>query len=75
MNSKGNTSLLNLLSAREFQVLKLVAEGHTNQEIARIVGVKRSSVYTYRSRIMSKLESSTVAALVRFAIRHRLIKP
>jgi DNA-binding CsgD family transcriptional regulator len=32
-------------------------------------------VYTYRSRIMSKLESSTVAALVRFAIRHRLIKP
>jgi DNA-binding CsgD family transcriptional regulator len=75
MNNKTNTSLFNRLSTRECQVLKLVAEGHTSQEIARIVGVKPSSVYTYRSRIMSKLESKNVAALVRFAIRHRLIKP
>jgi DNA-binding CsgD family transcriptional regulator len=75
MNSKTNTSLLNRLSTRERQVLKLVAQGHTSREIARIVGVKQSSIYTYRSRIMSKLESRNVAVLVRFAIRHRMIKP
>ena len=75
MKTKTNGSASNLLSARESQVLKLVAEGHTSKEVARIVGVKLSSVYTYRSRIMSKLESRNDAELVRFAIRHRLIKP
>jgi DNA-binding CsgD family transcriptional regulator len=75
MNSKTNTRLLNRLSTRERQVLKLVAQGHTSREIAHIVGVKQTSVYTYRSRIMSKLESRNVAVLVRFAIRHRMIKP
>jgi DNA-binding CsgD family transcriptional regulator len=55
-------------------VLKLIAEGHTSKEIARIVGVRPSSVYTYRSRIMAKLETANVAVLVRLAIRHDLIK-
>jgi DNA-binding CsgD family transcriptional regulator len=75
MNNKTNSSLLERLSAREREVLMLVAEGHTSREIARIVGVKPSSIYTYRSRIMSKLESRNIAGLVRFAIRYRLIKP
>jgi DNA-binding CsgD family transcriptional regulator len=75
MNNKMTTRLLDRLSRRERQVLKLVAEGHTSKEIARIVGVKPSSVYTYRSRIMSKLETRNAIALVRLAIRHRLIKP
>ena len=75
MNKKTNANLLHRLSTRERQILKLVAEGHTSKEIAGIVGVKPSSVYTYRSRIMSKLESRNVAELVRLAIRHRLVKP
>jgi DNA-binding CsgD family transcriptional regulator len=75
MSKKTTTGRLKRLSARECQVLKLVAEGHTSQEIASIVGVKPSSVYTYRSRIMSKLGSRNTAVLVRFAIRSRLIKP
>jgi DNA-binding CsgD family transcriptional regulator len=75
MNKKTNTSPLDRLSAREHQVFKLVAEGYTSEEIAGIVGVKLSSVYTYRSRVMAKLESGSVAALVRLAIRHHVIKP
>ena len=75
MNKKTNTSPLDRLSARERQVFKLVAEGHTCEQIAGIIGVKLSSVYTYRNRIMVKLESVSVAALVRLAIRHRVIKP
>jgi DNA-binding CsgD family transcriptional regulator len=63
------------LSPRERQVLKLVVDGRTSKEIARIIGVKPSSIDTYRSRIMAKLEINDIPSLVRFAIRHGVIKP
>jgi len=63
------------LSPRERQVLKLVVEGRTSKEIARVIGVKPSSIDTYRSRIMAKLEIRDIASLVRFAIRQGLIRP
>ena len=66
---------LRTLSAREREVLVLVVEGRTSKEIARIVGVKPTTIDTYRSRIMAKLDISDVPSLVRFAIRHGLIKP
>jgi RNA polymerase sigma factor (sigma-70 family) len=66
---------LRTLSDREREVLILVVEGRTSKEIARIVGVKPASVDTYRSRIMTKLEVADLPSLVRFAIRHGLIKP
>ena len=62
------------LSPRERQVLKLVVEGRTSKEIARVIGVKPSSIDTYRSRIMAKLEINDIPSLVRFAIRHGVIK-
>ena len=65
---------LDSLSPRERQVLKLVVDGKTSKEIAAIVGVKPSSVDTYRSRIMAKLEVGDLPSLVRFAIRHGVIK-
>jgi two-component system invasion response regulator UvrY len=75
MKRNSKASPLDALSPRERQVLKLVVEGKTSKEIAAIVGVKASSIDTYRSRIMAKLEVGDVASLVRFAIRHGLIKP
>ena len=66
---------LDRLSARERQVLILVVEGRTSKEIARVVGVKPTSIDTYRSRIMAKLDVPDLCALVRFAIRHGLVKP
>jgi DNA-binding NarL/FixJ family response regulator len=66
---------LSLLSQRECEVLKLVVEGRTSKEIAALIGVKPSSIHTYRSRIMSKLEIDDIASLVRLAIRHGLIRP
>lgn len=74
MKRNSKASPLDALSPRERQVLKLVVEGKTSKEIAAIVGVKASSIDTYRSRIMAKLEVGDVASLVRFAIRHGLIK-
>ncbi len=75
MKKNSKTTALDGLSPRERQVLKLVVEGRTSKEIAAIVGVKPSSIDTYRSRVMAKLEISDVPSLVRLAIRHGLIKP
>ena len=61
---------LAVLSSRERQVLQLIAEGHTNGQIADALSLSPRSVETYRSRMMDKLELRDVAALVRFAIRH-----
>jgi len=74
MRKSSKPAALDVLSPRERQVLKLVVEGKTSKEIAAIVGVKPSSIDTYRSRIMAKLEVTNVPALVRLAIRHRLIE-
>lgn len=68
------TSPLDQLSPREIQVLKLVVEGRTSKAIARLLGVLPSTVDTYRSRLMAKLEVNDVPALVRLAIRHGLIE-
>jgi RNA polymerase sigma factor (sigma-70 family) len=74
MKKNTKTTALDGLSPRERQVLKLVVEGRTSKEIAAIVGVKPSSIDTYRSRVMAKLEINDVPSLVRLAIRHGLIK-
>ena len=55
-------------------MLKLVVDGRTSKEIAQLLGVRPGSIDTYRSRIMAKLEINDLANLVRFAIRHGLIK-
>jgi len=59
--------LLNQLSRRECEVLKLVVEGRTSREIAAMIGVKPTTIDTYRSRIMAKLQIDDVPNLVRLA--------
>jgi len=66
---------LSVLSQRELQVLKLVVEGKTSKEIAADLGVKPSSIYTYRSRIFAKLKIDNLAKLVCFAVRQGLVTP
>jgi RNA polymerase sigma factor (sigma-70 family) len=75
-NEKDDQSaVLEGLSPREREVLILVVAGRTSKEIARIVGVKPSTVDTYRSRIMAKLKIEDLPSLVRFAVRRGVIKP
>jgi DNA-binding NarL/FixJ family response regulator len=68
----GRAGPLDSLSARERQVLQLVAEGHSSAEIASLVHLSPKSVDTYRSRLMRKLGLADVAGLVKFAVRHGL---
>ena len=69
--SRGSaTSPLESLSARERQVLQLVAEGHSSAQIAAALNLSPKSVDTYRSRVMQKLHIGDVAGLIKFAIQH-----
>ncbi len=68
------TAPLQLLSAREREVLKLMAESHSTHAIALRLGLSPKTVETYRSRLMAKLELSDLAAVVRFAVRHGIIE-
>jgi two-component system, NarL family, response regulator NreC len=61
------------LSEREQETLKLVALGYSNKEIAEKLFLSVKTVETYKARIMEKLELSTRAALVRFALQHKLL--
>lgn len=65
-------SPLDSLSARERQVLQLVVEGHSSNEIAKLVHLSPKTIETYRSRLMKKLGVKDVTGLVKFAIEHRL---
>lgn len=63
---------LERLSAREMEVLKLVVEGNTSNQMATQLGLSPKSIDTYRSRLMTKLDLDDLPALVKFAIRRGL---
>jgi two-component system response regulator NreC len=61
------------LSDREREVLRLLALGHTNQEIAKMLFISVRTAETHRAHIMQKLRLSTRAELVRYALEHGLL--
>ena len=63
------------LTAREIEVLRLLARGNSNKEIATTLFISVRTVETHRRTIHKKLKLNSVAELVRYAIRLRLIKP
>ena len=68
-------SPLDSLSMRELQVLRRLAMGHTNREIATAYHISIKTVDTYRARLLKKLGLRNNAELSRFAIQNRLIEP
>lgn len=62
-----------LLSPRERQVLRLIALGHTNQEVADMLYLSVKTIETYKARLMAKLELTGRAALVRYALERGLL--
>src|SRR5207248_9216442 len=63
------------LSDREREVLHLLALGHTNQEIAKMLYISVRTAETHRAHIMQKLRISTRAELVRYALAQGLLEP
>lgn len=68
-----STQTVDRLTPREREVLQLVAEGHTNNSIADLLSISVKTVEKHRANVMSKLEVSDVASLVREAIRQGFI--
>jgi two-component system response regulator NreC len=63
-----------LLSPREKQVLRLIALGHTNQQVADMLNLSVKTVETYKARLMAKLDLTGRAALVRYALHRGLLE-
>lgn len=63
------------LTRREKQVLKLVAEGSRNKEIADCLGISLKTVEKHRANIMEKLNLHNVSALTAYAVQNGLVKP
>ena len=71
----GEQSPLDSLSMRELQVLRRLALGHTNREIASAYSISIKTVDTYRSRLLKKLNLRNNAELSRFAMQNQLVEP
>lgn len=61
------------LTPREYEVLKLVVDGYTNNEIAQILHISPKTVDKHRTNVMAKLEVNDVTALMRVALREGLV--
>jgi len=64
---------LEQLTPRQREILQLIAEGHTTQQIAHILGLSVKTVETHRSQLMDRLDIHDIAGLVRYAIRVGLV--
>jgi len=71
-SSRAETAV-DLLTAREREVLQLVSEGHTNSAIADILSISVKTVEKHRANLMTKLEVNDLASLIRESIRRGLI--
>lgn len=63
------------LSPREREIVQLLAEGKSNKEVATALGISVKTAETHRSNIMRKGGFGSLADLVRYAIRNRIIEP
>lgn len=70
----GRVVTRSVLTEREVEIVRLIADGKRNKEIADALGVTPKSAETFRLRVMRKLELDSSAAVTRFAIREGLIK-
>jgi DNA-binding NarL/FixJ family response regulator len=63
------------LTTRERSVVQLIAEGHSNKEVAGILGLTLKTVESHRASAMRKINVNSTATLVRYAIRNKLVEP
>ena len=67
------TPLHEKLSAREFQIMRLIASGKSLKEIGEALCISGKTVSSHRARILEKMKMSTNADLIRYALEHHLI--
>ena len=70
---KGIVDRFDSLSEREREILQLLAEGHSNKEVAELLSVSPTTVETHRAHIFQKLDVHNTAELVLYAVRRGVI--
>ena len=63
------------LSDRELQIIRFIAEGYTNSQIAAIVYLSNHTVNTHRKNIMKKLGVNNTAGIVMYAVKEQMVTP
>jgi DNA-binding NarL/FixJ family response regulator len=63
------------LTHRERGVVQLIAEGYTNKQIAKLLDIGLKTVETHRAKVMRKLNLTSPAQLVRYAVRNQIVEP
>lgn len=64
-----------LLSEREVEIIKLIAEGNTNSQIADLLHLSPHTINTHRKNIMGKLGTKNTAGIVMYAVKTNLVSP
>jgi two-component system response regulator NreC len=59
---------------RETEVIRLLAEGKTNKEVARVLGISQRTAENHRAKIMEKLGLKSLSELVRYAVRNEIVE-
>lgn len=70
----GSNKAVDLLTPRETEVLRFIAQGHTNKQIAQLLNLSVRTVESHRSNLMGKLGMSTRVELVRYARENNIIR-
>jgi DNA-binding NarL/FixJ family response regulator len=73
--ARGEDEPADPLTPRELQVVKLIAEAYSNEQIAQALGISRSTVQRHRENLMAKLGMRDRVELTRNAIRRGLVEP
>jgi DNA-binding NarL/FixJ family response regulator len=73
LSDKGIFDRFDTLSEREREIFQLIAEAHSNKEIADLLSVSPATVETHRAHILQKLDVHNTAELVLYAVRHGII--
>ncbi|MDP8980679.1 MAG: response regulator transcription factor [Acidobacteriota bacterium] len=63
------------LTAREREIVQLLAEGKSNKEVAQALNISIKTAETHRTNIMNKLDLRSITALVRYAVRNNIVEP
>jgi DNA-binding NarL/FixJ family response regulator len=71
--SSEKTPVFNQLTAREREIVQLLAEGRSNKAVSAMLRISVKTVETHRAAVMKKLGISSIAELVRYAIRNSMI--
>jgi DNA-binding NarL/FixJ family response regulator len=74
LTAQGHSSAA-ALSPRERIVVQLIAEGHSNRDMSAVLNVSIKTIESHRAAAMRKLNVASVAGVVRYAIRNKLVEP